>query len=211
MVHPRCNCYFSFWAIFALLLPKQPQKIKISIKWKNTWRYHHFTQMYQKSWSYAILFLRYMVHDILDYFLPFYCPNSPKIKICIQKKKQMETSTFYTSVPKIMIICHTVPEIYGAWRMELLFFCSAIFCPFTPVTALKKNISKKWKKPNNNNKSLEISSFYTQVYQKSWSYTILFLRYLVHDAWNCYFLFSAVFCSFTPVAALKKNISKKWK
>ena len=26
---------------------------------KNAWRYHHFTQVYQKSWSYAILFLRY--------------------------------------------------------------------------------------------------------------------------------------------------------
>ena len=34
-------------------------KINILKNWKNTWRYHHFTQVYQKSWSYAILFLRY--------------------------------------------------------------------------------------------------------------------------------------------------------
>ena len=26
---------------------------------KNSWRYYHFTQVHQKSWSYAILFLRY--------------------------------------------------------------------------------------------------------------------------------------------------------
>ena len=29
------------------------------MKKKNKWRYHHFTYVYQKSWSYAILFLRY--------------------------------------------------------------------------------------------------------------------------------------------------------
>ena len=28
---------------------------------KNTWRYYHFTQVHKKSWSYAILFLRYGV------------------------------------------------------------------------------------------------------------------------------------------------------
>ena len=36
MVCAGCNSYFSFWVIF-----------------------HHFTQVYQKSWSYANLFLRY--------------------------------------------------------------------------------------------------------------------------------------------------------
>ena len=55
----ECNCYFSFWTIFCTFTPLTAQKIKISEKWKKTWRYHHFTQVYQKSWSYAILFLRY--------------------------------------------------------------------------------------------------------------------------------------------------------
>ena len=51
----------SLWAIFALLPPPQTtRKIKINKKnEENTWRYHHFTQLYQKLWSYAILFLRY--------------------------------------------------------------------------------------------------------------------------------------------------------
>ena len=37
----------------------QPEKSKLKKNEKNPWRYHHFTIMYQKSWSYAILFLRY--------------------------------------------------------------------------------------------------------------------------------------------------------
>ena len=39
--------------------PRITQIINILKKWKNTWRYHHFTKVYQTSWSYAILFLRY--------------------------------------------------------------------------------------------------------------------------------------------------------
>ena len=51
---------------------------------KNTWRYQHLPQVYQKSWSYAILLLRYGVWRmqlsffILVYFLPFYPTNSKK-------------------------------------------------------------------------------------------------------------------------------------
>ena len=43
---------------------------------KNTWRYHHFTQVYHKWQSYDIWFLRYEVHQrefffvILGHFLP---------------------------------------------------------------------------------------------------------------------------------------------
>ena len=44
---------------FALLLPWQPEKSRFWKNEKNGWRYH-FTQMYQKSWSYATLFLRYI-------------------------------------------------------------------------------------------------------------------------------------------------------
>ena len=45
----------------------------------------------------------------------------------------------------------------------------------------------------------------------SWSYAILFLRYMVCDGCNCYFSMSAIFCSFTPLTALKKKIWKKRK
>ena len=56
-----CNSYLWFWAIFCTFTPITAQKIKNSKKTKqnNSWRYHHFTQVYQKSWLYALLFLRY--------------------------------------------------------------------------------------------------------------------------------------------------------
>ena len=75
-------------------------------KKKNCWRYHHFTHMCQKPQSYEVQFLRNGVREnfyvILGHFLPFYSPSPPP--------------PFYTSasVPKIMIICYTVPEI---WRV----------------------------------------------------------------------------------------------
>ena len=77
MAHVWCNCYFQFWAMFCPFTPLTTQKMKTSKKWKkNTWRYHHLTQVYHKSWSYAILFLRYgmwwmQLFFILDYFVPF--------------------------------------------------------------------------------------------------------------------------------------------
>ena len=59
MVHDRYNCYFSFWAIFCPFTPLTAQKIKILKKWKNSWRCHHFTYVYQKLWSDDAQFLRY--------------------------------------------------------------------------------------------------------------------------------------------------------
>ena len=54
-----CNCYFSFWAIFCPFNCLTVWKIKILKNEKKPYRYHHFTTVYQESWSYAILFLRY--------------------------------------------------------------------------------------------------------------------------------------------------------
>ena len=43
--------FLSFWTVFCLLIP--PEQLGKSKLWKaekSSWRYHHFTQMYQKSW-----------------------------------------------------------------------------------------------------------------------------------------------------------------
>ena len=80
---------------------------------------HHFTQEYQKSWSYDILFLRYstwgmkLLYFILGYFYTF---NSPSSHLTAQKrkkekKKDLKIYSFYTCVPKIMIRWCMVPEI----------------------------------------------------------------------------------------------------
>ena len=90
----------SFWAIFCPFTPLTAKKIKLFKNKKSTWRYHHFTQVYQKPWLNAILFLRWstwgmlLLYFILGYFLPFH----PTTEI-----------SFCTSAPKIMI-CYTVPE-----------------------------------------------------------------------------------------------------
>ena len=56
-------CWTKFFVILYPFLPFYPpnnlknknfEKLK-----KSTRRYHHFTMVYQKSWSYAILFMRY--------------------------------------------------------------------------------------------------------------------------------------------------------
>ena len=47
MVHDGYN-YFSFWAIFFPFTPLTARIIKMLKKWKKCWRYHHFTQVYQK-------------------------------------------------------------------------------------------------------------------------------------------------------------------
>ena len=48
-------------------------------------------------------------------FWTVFCPFTPlwtqKIKILKKWKKHLEISSFYKRVPKIMIICYTVPEI----------------------------------------------------------------------------------------------------
>ena len=95
---------FYFGLFFALLPHNFPEKWKFKKNEKNTWRYCHFAQVYQKSWSYAILFLRcgtwQMLIFILGYFFPFYPPNSPK-------KSKFQNNE---KIPKIMIRWCRVPE-----------------------------------------------------------------------------------------------------
>ena len=80
MARDGCN-YFSFQAIFCPFTPLIAQKIKFFKKWKkNTWRYHHFTQVYHKWQSYDVWLLRSQAwltecFVILDHFLPFHPPN----------------------------------------------------------------------------------------------------------------------------------------
>ena len=104
-----------------------------------------------------------MTHNFSSFWNIFalLIPSSPlpltaqKIKISKKRKQYLEISSFNTSVPKIMIIWFTVPEIWWVTDVIVIFHC-AIFCSFIPppLTAQKMKISKQWKK------CLEISSFY---------------------------------------------------
>ena len=108
--------------------------------------------MYHKWRSSDVWFLRYGVPWAELLFWTNFCPFTPlttqKIKILIkwkQKQKHLEISLFYTSVPKIVIICYTVPAI---WRvMDVIFFSFwAIFLPFYPPNDPKNQNIKKLNK-----------------------------------------------------------------
>ena len=87
------------------------------------------------------------------------------------KKKRLEISSFYTSVPKVIIIGYTVPEIWHVTDVTVIFHFG-LFCPFDPPNTRKNENFKKWKN------HLEISSFYTSVPK------IIIMCYTVPEIWH---------------------------
>ena len=59
---------------------------------------------------------------ILGYFLPMYLPNSLKNQNLKKKRKKHWEISFYNSVPKIMIICYTVSEIWHVTNVIIFHF-----------------------------------------------------------------------------------------
>ena len=123
-----------FGPIFVLLPPIIPDYWKNE---KNLWRYHHFTLVYHKWQSYDILLLRYQVdRQIFLSFWAIFCPftplTTPKIRFWKKwkKKKCLEISSFYTSAPKIMIICYIVPEILWCMTDVIFIFHLGLFFAF---------------------------------------------------------------------------------
>ena len=127
----------SVWIIFCPFTPLTIQKITILKKKKKTLRYYHFTNVYHQWQSYDVWFLRYGVQPteffvILDCFLPFYTPNNSENQNFEEIKKHLEISSFYPSVPKVMIICYTVPEIQH--NTDVIFsFHFGLFFPYLPL------------------------------------------------------------------------------
>ena len=119
-----------FWTIFWPFTPPPPhptpkirnifptQKIKISKKWKNDWRYYLFTHVYNKWRSNDVWFLRCGVWQIFfvisDHFLPFYTPNCLKNQKNLKMRKNTWRYHHFTCVPKIMITWCWVSEIWCA-------------------------------------------------------------------------------------------------
>ena len=76
---------FHFGLFFALLPPSPPhplkaQKIKFLKKWKNTWRYHHFNQVYQKLWLDDVQYPRYGAHGQKKWHIQL---GTPPKNICL--------------------------------------------------------------------------------------------------------------------------------
>ena len=151
-------------------------------------------------------------------FWPIFCPFTPltaqKMKILKMKKN-----------PGDVIILHKCTKSHDhplycsgdvAWDgCNCYFSFWAIFCPFNHLRNWKKKLSKKKTEKTRTTTATTMTTtkttwryHFTQVYQKSRSYAILVLRYMVHDRCN-YFLFWAILCSFTPLTSQKIKMKKK--
>ena len=157
--------------------------------------------------------IRYIVFQIwsaTDKILSFWTIFSPftpqtawKIKIFWKKKKNLEISSLYVCVPKIMFRWHTVPEI-GCMTDVIVISHFGLFFPLLyPLLKLKKiKIFKKWKKKTPG----DIIILY--VYQKLWSDDVWFLRY---GAWRMklFFILGHFLPFYPPNSSKNQNSEKK--
>ena len=101
--------------------PLTTHKIKILKKWRKKKKKHleisSFTQVCHKWQSYNVCFLRYKVW------------KTELIKILKKLENCLEILSFYTCVPKIMIIWCIVPEI---WSMTEIFSHFGLFFALIP-------------------------------------------------------------------------------
>ena len=123
-----------YFGPFLHFYPLTTQKIKILKKWKNTWRYYHFTQVYHKWQSYDVWFLRYQVwwtefFIILDHFLPFYHPRNNLKNQNFEKLKKSPWDII------IWWMC-TINDNYMMYSSLDMKDDRKFFCHFEPFFAL---------------------------------------------------------------------------
>ena len=134
-------------------------------------------------------------------FCPYTTLPAQKMKISQKWKKTLELSSFNTSVPKIMIICCTVPETWRVTDVVVIFHFGLFFTLLPPpLKAWKIKISKKWKKSPEDIIILQKSTIND--------------NHKMYGSWDMkcnrhFFLaFCAISCPFTPITAQKMKISK---
>ena len=89
-------------------------------------------------------------------------------------------------------------RLYCSWdmgrgRCNCYFSFSTIFCPFTPLTARKTKISKKWKKKKPTEEIIILHKC-----TKTHDHMLLCSWDMVHDRCNCYFFILGYFSPFLP-------------
>ena len=136
----RCNCHFSFWAIFC---PPPLPPFHNSLKNGNFQKKRKHMEMSSFYTSapkimiiwYAVPEIWHVMYVIIFHFgLSFALLPPPPPLTCLKnenfkkmKKKHLEISSFYPIVPKIMIIWCTVPEIWcvvDQSSTNLIFACT---------------------------------------------------------------------------------------
>ena len=92
---------------------------------------------------YTVPEIWYVMDLIIFHFGPFFAlfpPNSPK-KI-LKKFKKCQEISFYTSVPKIMITCYTVPQIWHVTNVIVIFHFGLFFALLPPNSPKNQNLKK---------------------------------------------------------------------
>ena len=190
--------FLSFWAIFCPLTLLTTQKIKI---------YMEILSFYTFKPKMTIIW--YMVPDISSTIDKFFCHFA--LFFALLPTKEPRKSKFWINERNSWRYYHFTHEYhkwksydvwflrYGAWQTGYFSSWATIFCPFTPLTAQKMKISKKWKNGWRYH-------HFTQVYQNHIHMLYCSLD-MTQDTSNFYFSFWAIFCSFTPNSSKK---SKLW-
>ena len=150
MVWDRCNYYFSFWAIFLHFYPPKSPKNQNLEKMKKVLEDTIILQMFTINDSHLIHGFSEGKRQNFLSFRTVFCPFTPlttqKIKIWITEKKPTQLYQNHDHMLHCSLdIARNRCNYFPFW---------AIFCLFTPLTAQKIKILKKWKQ------CMEISSFY---------------------------------------------------
>ena len=120
--------FLSFWTFFCPSTPLTTQKMKILKKWRNSLEINDSHMMYG-SWN--------MKRERQN-FLSFWLISCSFTQLTTWKIKILK-KIFYTGVPKLMIICYTVPEIWHVMDIIVIFHFGLFFALLPPWKI-------KWKK-----------------------------------------------------------------
>ena len=119
----------SFWTIFCPFTPLTTWKINILKNWKKTpediitlhkCTKNHDHMLYCSSDMVCNGRHFYFLHWAI--FCHFTSLTAEKSKLKKKWKKRLEISSFYNSVPKLMIICYTVPEMWHLTDVIIFYF-----------------------------------------------------------------------------------------
>ena len=144
----------------------------------------------------------WLVTDVIIFHFELYFSLLPRNKN-FKKKWSKHQRLLKKNIPKIMI-CFTVLEV---WHLTdvILIFHFGLFLPFYPPPPQQP---KKWKFHKNEKTPVDIII----LHKCSKNHDMLYCSWdMTCDRCNCYFLFWASFCPFTPLTAQKMKISKKLK
>ena len=118
------DCFLPFY-------PLTTWKIKILKKWKKHLEILSFytgIPWMTITWC-MVPEIMCVTDNIFCHFGPFFALLPPNN---LKEKKQLEISSFYTSVPKIMIMCCTVPEIWHITGVIVIFHSGLSFALLPP-------------------------------------------------------------------------------